>query len=64
MHKKETKMIAKFDYKEKLALGCLYMKDKFLIQDRDDQISYPILYGPYWYIFMCLSTMQDLVRAV
>ena len=33
MHEKKEKIIAKFDYKEKLALGCLYMKDKFLIQD-------------------------------
>ena len=40
-------MIAKFDYKEKLALGCLYMKDKFLIQDRDDQISYRVGPTPY-----------------
>ena len=36
MQKNQSRVIAKFDYKEKLALGCLYMKDQFSIQDRSN----------------------------
>ena len=38
MDEKKEKIIAKFDYKEKLAIGCLYMKDKFLILNESFRI--------------------------
>jgi len=43
-HEKETKIIAKFDYKEKLALGCLYMKDKFIIQSQNHYVRFRIVH--------------------
>ena len=49
MHEKKEKIIAKFDYKEKLALGCLFMKDKFLIQDCSN---IKIIYYPHLYILI------------